>query len=283
MVKTWRLLDSGAAPGSYNLALDEAVFRLAREGKSPSTVRFYAWSTPAVSVGYFQRWERQIDPEACRRQGIGVYRRITGGRAVLHRDEITYSVACADAGEQFGEGLQASYRTIASALAEGLRLLGVEAELAEPSSGRDVRRAARNPSCFAASSGHEIGAGGRKLAGSAQKREGDDFLQHGSILVSRHDEEFRSLLRSSAHPSAADFGMTSLEELLGCRPCYPELAAALAEGFRKILGVPLEEGAPTGEERKLTKELEERRYLSPAWNGGGETLERSGETADFLL
>ena len=277
MVKTWRLLDSGTGPGSYNLALDEAVFRLAREGKSPPTVRFYAWSPPAVSVGYFQRWERQIDPEACRRQGVGVYRRITGGRAVLHRDEITYSVVCADAGELFGQGLQSSCRTIASALAEGVRLLGVEAELAPPSSGKDSRRAARNPSCFAASSGHELGAGGRKLAGSAQKREGDDFLQHGSILVSRHDEEFRSLLRSSANSSAADFGMTSLEELLGRRPAWPELAAALAEGFLRILGVPLEEGEPTGEERNLAEELEKSRYLSPDWNGSAPASERSGE------
>ena len=73
----WRLLDSGPGPGSYNLALDEAIFRLARQGKSPSTVRFYAWSSSAVSVGYFQRWERQIDPEACRRRGIEVYRRLS--------------------------------------------------------------------------------------------------------------------------------------------------------------------------------------------------------------
>jgi len=282
-MKSWRLLDSGAGPGSYNLALDEAIFRLVREGKSPPTVRFYAWSPAAVSVGYFQRWERQIDPDACRRQGIDVYRRITGGRAVLHRDEITYSVACADAGELFGEGLQASYRTVASALAESLRLLGVEAELAPPPSGKDARRAAGHPSCFAASSGHEISAGGRKLAGSAQKREGDDFLQHGSILGSRHDDEFRSLLRSSADSSGSDFGMTSLEELLGRRPAWPELAAALAEGFRKVLGVPLEEGAPTGEERKLAEKLEGNRYLSRTWNGSSPDRSGSGETAGFLL
>jgi lipoate-protein ligase A len=276
-MKTWRLLDSGAASGSYNLAFDEALFRLVRQGKSPPTVRFYAWSAPAVSVGYFQRWTRQIDPEACRRQRVGVFRRITGGRAVLHRDEITYSVVGADAGELFGQGLQASYHTIASALAQGLRLLGVEAELAPPSSGGDARRAAGHPSCFAASSGHEIGAGGRKLAGSAQKREGDGFLQHGSILVSRHDEEFRSLLRSSQKTSTVDNGMTSLEDLLGRRPGYPELAAALAEGFRRVLGSAPEEGGPAREERNLAEELEKRRYLSPAWNNGAPARERSGE------
>lgn len=276
-MKAWRLLDSGAGPGSYNLALDDAIFRLARQGKCPPTVRFYAWSPAAVSVGYFQRWERQIDPEACRRQGIDVYRRITGGRAVLHRDEITYSVVCAGAGALFGQGLQASYGTIASALAEGLRLLGVEAEPAAPSSGKDARRAAGHPSCFAASGGHEIVAGGRKLAGSAQKREGDDFLQHGSILVSRHDEEFRSLLRSSANPSVVDFGMTSLDELLDRRPAYPQLVTALADGFRKILGVSPEEGAPTAEERNLAEELEGSRYLSPAWNGNAPAPEGSGE------
>jgi lipoate-protein ligase A len=276
-MKTWRILDSGAASGSYNLALDEALFRLVRQGKSPPTVRFYGWSAPAVSVGYFQRWERQIDPEACRRQGIAIYRRITGGRAVLHRDEITYSVACTGGSALLGADLQTSYRTMACALAEGLRLLGVEAELAPPSSGKDARRAAGHPSCFAASSGHEIRAESRKLAGSAQKREGDDFLQHGSILVSRHDEEFHSLLRSSPENSAVDYGMTSLEDLLGRRPEYPELASALAEGFRRVLGSSPEERAPTGEERNLAEELEKSRYLSPAWNNGVPARERSGE------
>jgi lipoate-protein ligase A len=281
-MKRWRLLDSGPSRGSRNLALDEAIFRLARQGASPPTVRFYAWSPPAVSVGYFQRWSEQIDPEICRKRGIDVFRRITGGRAVLHRDEITYSVVCAESRALFGAGLQAAYRTIALALAEGLRLLGVQTRLAPPVPAKSVRGAARNPSCFAASSGHEIDAPGGKLVGSAQKREGADLLQHGSILIASHGEEFRSLLRNGGASTSRELGMTSLEKLMGRRPSHPELVSALAEGFRRILGVPLEPGGLMEEERDLAGELERSRYLVPAWNDSGKDEVPEANTADFL-
>jgi lipoate-protein ligase A len=263
---SWRLLESGPARGSYNLALDEALFLLARRGRSRPTLRFYAWSPAAVSVGYFQSRDREIDPDACRRKGIDIYRRVTGGRAVLHRDEVTYSVVSAGSRAFFGEGLRPAYRRIALALAEGLKILGVDAELAPPAPRGRGRAVGRHPSCFSASSGCEIDAGGRKLVGSAQKREGDTLLQHGSILVAGHGEEFAGLLREGAK-GPSPLSMTSLEELRGCRPSYTTVVDALAEGFSRGWGVNFEPGGLTEEEEALAAELEECRYRSHAWNG----------------
>jgi len=263
---SWRLLESGPARGSYNLALDEALFLLARRGRSRRTLRFYSWSPPAVSVGYFQSWDREIDPHACLRKGIDIYRRVTGGRAVLHRDEVTYSVVCGGSRAFFGDGLQPAYRRIALALAEGLKDLGVDARLAPPAPRGKGRAAGRHPSCFSASSGYEIDAEGRKLVGSAQKREGDTLLQHGSILVAGHGEEFAGLLRARAG-APSPLSMTSLEELRGSRPSHTAVVDAMTEGFCRAWGVRFKPGGLTEEEKNLAAELEERKYRSHAWNG----------------
>jgi lipoate-protein ligase A len=263
---SWRLLDTGAAPGPANLALDEALFLLARDGRSPPTVRFYAWSSPAVSVGYFQNWERELDEEACRSRGLGIYRRITGGRAVLHSDEVTYSVVCGEGGGFFGEGIQPAYRKIALALAGGLNSLGVEVDVAVPARPRG-RGGGRHPSCFSSSIGYEISHRGEKLVGSAQKRRGDALLQHGSILLEGHGTGFLELLKAGHPARFADLKMASLSSALGRRPSYREVTEKLAEGFRSSWGVALAPGELSEEECFLTDRLERSRYRSRSWNG----------------
>ncbi len=260
----WRLLETGDAPGSFNLALDEALFLLAGEGRSRPTVRFYGWSPPALSVGYFQSWEKEIDEEACLARGVDIVRRITGGRAVLHRDEVTYSVTCGESGDFFGEGLWPAYRKIGLALAAGLRRLGVKADLVRPVPGGG-RTAGRHPSCFSSSVGYEISSQGKKLVGSAQKRCGGAILQHGSILLAGHGEEFGALLNHGhRHPRAV---MASLGDLVGARIAGPAVVKALAEGFREVWGVDLVPGGVTEEERQLAGSLVGSKYLSREWNG----------------
>lgn len=262
--ETWRLLATGDAPGSFNLALDEALFLLAGEGRSRPTVRFYGWSPPALSVGYFQSWDKEIDEESCRARGIDIVRRITGGRAVLHRDEVTYSVSCGRSGDFFGEGLWPAYRKIGLALAAGLRRLGVKVDLVRPAPG-GRRPSGRHPSCFSSSVGYEISSQGKKLVGSAQKRCGGAILQHGSILLLGHGEEFGSLLnRRHRQPHAA---MASLGDLIGTFPSRPAVVEALAEGFREVWGVDLAPGDVTEEERRLAGKLEHSKYRSRDWNG----------------
>lgn len=264
----WRILVTKEARGSYNLALDEALFRLAVEGKGPPTIRFYGWSPPALSVGYFQSWQREIDEKACAGKGISVYRRITGGRAVLHDREVTYSVVSRAGSPLFSAGLVPAYRAIGTALASGLGRLGVGAELVRPAPPGGGKAVPRHPSCFSSASGYEIASRGKKLVGSAQKRRGGAILQHGSILLAVEDGGFESLLR---HPPpggpAPSGGLTSLEALLGRFPEREEVVEALSEGFRESWGISLIPGGLTGEEERLSEELERRKYLSLLWNG----------------
>lgn len=257
--RRWRLLDTGRADGSWNLALDEALFRLADRGRLVPTIRFYGWSPPALSVGYFQRWEKEIDPAACRRRGIAVYRRVTGGRAVYHGSETTYSVVCSRDVEGFSGSLLESYRKIAEGLAAGFAILGVPADLTSPLRHSAERKGRPHPSCFAAMSGYELSVGGKKLVGSAQKRGRGGLLQHGSILHAPHDRELAPLLRSggNATPETA-----SLESILGGPVPYGKVVGALRRGFEMKWGIELVPGGLEDEELGLAEELVTERYGS---------------------
>lgn len=260
----WRLIDSGPGCGAWNLALDDAIFQSVREGRSPPTLRFYSWLPPTLSLGYAQDRERVVDLDACRKLGIAVLRRVTGGRAVLHDRELTYSVAVPAGTPLFGSGLEAAYRAVAAGLLAGLRRLGVEASAAQ----RDRPAARRqHQGCFAAPSRHEIVAGGRKLAGSAQRRVEGAFLQHGSILLRGHGEQLGLILRPEAVAGGTQ-GMIGLADLLQPAPSDGELKATLTAGCAAAWGVRFRRGVPGVEEMRLARELEVARYGSACWNAG---------------
>ncbi|HWR98200.1 MAG TPA: lipoate--protein ligase family protein [Candidatus Methanoperedens sp.] len=246
-MRAWRLIDSGLASGAWNLALDEAIFAGVRERRSPPTLRFYAWSSPTLSLGYAQDPERDLDLEACAAACVAVIRRATGGRAVLHDREVTYSVAVPGEEPPFGAGLDAAYRAVAAGLLAGLRLLGVkEASLAPGRRGGAHRP--RHPGCFASVSRHEIVAGGHKLVGSAQRRSGGAFLQHGSILLEGHGAPLARLLRARRGATRAPGAMAGLADLLRPCPTYREIVAAVTAGCAGAWGVRLLPGAPTAGE-----------------------------------
>lgn len=259
----WRLLDSGPGSGAWNLALDDAVFRCVREGRSPPTLRLYAWSSPTLSIGYAQDLRRDVDTEACRAHGVEVLRRSTGGRAVLHDREVTYSVSVPAGTRLFGSGLETAYRAVAAALLAGLRRLGVDAA-GESAGPRDPARGTRSPGCFAAAARHEILVGGRKLVGSAQRRVQGAFLQQGSILLESHAARLGRLLRADPSPGG-EGAMVGIADLL--RPCpTPRLVvAAVAAGCVAAWGVRFAVGAPSGEETAIARERERDRYRSPQW------------------
>lgn len=262
-MKNWRFIDSGPGSGTWNLALDEALFRLVRAGMSPPTVRWYAWSRPAISLGYAQDYDSTVDPAACRARGIGVVRRITGGRAVLHDAEVTYSVTSGPDPDLFGSGLRDTYRRIAEALATGLRGLGL-GEAALIAAGRGGEKE-RHPSCFATNARFELSAGGKKLVGSAQRREGGSFLQQGSILLAGHGETLRSLLRERWRTLPGE-GMAGLGDFLRPCPSYAGVVAAMTAGFEAAWGVGIGRDDPTTEELDLAADLERTKYRAEAWN-----------------
>ncbi len=176
---TWRLLVDAPASGAWNMAVDEVLLDGVAAGTTPPTLRFYAWTPPCLSLGYFQPFE-VVDLDGCRALGVEVVRRPTGGRAILHDRELTYSVALPASALGHDGGVLPSYHRLSLALQDGLRRLGVPATLAPESAGG---AAAHGPVCFDRPSAHEILLQGRKLVGSAQVRRGGGLLQHGSILI----------------------------------------------------------------------------------------------------
>lgn len=258
-----RFIASPPGTGAWNMALDEALMASAREGRA--TLRFYGWSPPCLSFGRHQPARGRYDPEAARRRGIDVVRRPTGGRAVLHRREVTYSVT-APAG-RWG-GLRECYGRINRGLARGLVGLGVPLD---PWRSFETRGGvgSRPPpplarACFQDPLPGELTSGGRKLVGSAQWRVDGSLLQHGSILL-HDDQPMVDALRLA--PAAGDprpSGASSLHELLGRVPPESEILAALAAGFADEFEVRLESGEPDPSERRAALYLEGR-YKDPAW------------------
>lgn len=232
------------------MGVDEALLASALRTGRPS-LRFYCWQGPWLSLGYGQILDRGRI-EACERAGVGVVRRVTGGRAVLHGSDLTYSLAARE--DQLPAGLMASYELVAGVLIRALEALGVEA-IASPLPRReafphrfqtDLKRAASRPNavdfdCFARPAGREICVGGRKLAGSAQRRIKGGILQHGSIRLAPDPPDAR---RTSSLSGA---GATSLTEL-GANSDPEVLRVACAEAFEPVLG-GLEAGELTAEER----------------------------------
>jgi lipoate-protein ligase A len=181
----WRFIDSGHNLGAYNMAMDEELLARAQAGEAVTVLRLYTWDPPAVSLGRFQKIENSVNAEACHRHGIDIVRRITGGRAVLHHNELTYSIIARTENPLFPSNVLGTYKIIASGLLAGLKNLGIDAEMVSRSNRHAhlVKKGSKDPACFSSPSWYEILVHGRKIIGSAQRRLSGAFLQHGSILL----------------------------------------------------------------------------------------------------
>ena len=222
----WRWFVTPPLDGAENMALDQALMDRAR-ATGEWLLRVYSWRRPTISFGRNQTARDCYDLDRVRGLGLGVVRRPTGGRAILHHREVTYSVTApvADAGE-----LRTSYARINDLLARGLRLLGARAEVA-PDSARSSRPGPIP--CFAEPSAGELVVDGRKLAGSAQWRSDGALLQHGSILVGDDQSTLASL---SLHPEREIPAPATLTEALGRAPTVEETAAALRQSIVDLEG-----------------------------------------------
>ena len=234
MTHRWRYIDSGPASGAENMALDERLLDdMARRGGAP-VLRFYSWDPPAVSLGRFQQEGTSVDRAACRARGIDVVRRVTGGRAVLHYRELTYSIVSPADSALFPKDVIGSYRVIAEGLLAGLRLLGIPAEMATRA-GNAVRPDGDHSACFATPSQYELVAGGRKIIGSAQRRLPNAFLQHGSILL-----EYDAEMEAAVIPGGgAAHAVTSLAHELGRPVALDEVKGSIQTGFSLALQIDL--------------------------------------------
>ncbi|HXJ77329.1 MAG TPA: biotin/lipoate A/B protein ligase family protein [Candidatus Methylomirabilis sp.] len=263
---SFRLLVSQPMDAAHNMALDEALFRSRLEQGGPPTVRFFAWEPPAISLGYGQIVDESIDLEEAARLGIGLVRRPTGGSAILHEGpdlELTYSVVGAVGDFAGANDLLATYRWIGTALAAGLATLGAPVEMV-PVQPSDPN--AMPVFCFARSGSHELEVHGRKLVGSAQRRQGAGFLQHGSVMLGAAPERLRRVFVTHRDPLG---GMTTLEAALGRRPSFAETADALALGFRHAHRLDLRSGPIQSHEAELAASLVREKYGTERWNRAG--------------
>jgi len=249
-----RLLVDPPLSGARNMAVDETLMEAGRGGLV--TLRLYRWEPGCLSFGRNQTARGRYDGDRAAEMGFDVVRRPTGGRAVLHHRELTYSVtAPADWGS-----LKEVYLRINRALAAGLRRLGVDARVQDVAAGPAPRPVVR--ACFRDPLPGEVTAAGRKLVGSAQWRDGGAVLQHGSILL-HNDQELVERLRVDG-PPVAEVPAVGLAELLGAEPDRAELEAALAAGFEETLGVELDRGALAPDEAERA-EARRARYEDPDW------------------
>jgi len=231
----WRLLDSEPNIGAYNMAVDEELLARAQAGETTPVLRFYTWHPPALSIGRFQKIGTAVDAEACRQRGIDIVRRITGGRAVLHNKELTYSVIARTDDTLFPMNVHGTYKIIAAGLLQGLRNLGIPAEMVSRSSRHAglVKKDTKDAACFSSPSWYEILVHGRKIIGSAQRRLSGAFLQHGSILM-----DYDPALEAEVIPGGcANDVVTSITRELGRAVPLEEVKQAFIKGFSEALGI----------------------------------------------
>lgn len=257
----WRLVESGPGSAAWNMAVDEALALVHAQGNTPPTLRLYTWDPPAVSVGYAQALEGEVNLEECRRAGVHWVRRPTGGRAVLHEYELTYCVVIRQS--LLPGSVLATYRRLAAGLAEVLRRLGLDPTLA----GATDRPCRRSAACFDEASAHELLVAGKKVLGSAQVRRDGVILQHGSLLLEFSPGRLAQFLPGLS-PERVGARAAGVSELRGRPTSAGEAAGAFREGFARGLGITLRPGGLTVKERQLAETLLPR-YADPALNRPG--------------
>ncbi|MDN5347159.1 MAG: lipoyl(octanoyl) transferase [Clostridia bacterium] len=267
----WRLLDTGVADAATNMAIDEAIFIAHSQGLTSPTLRFYAWEPPAVSIGYAQKLEKEIDLEACRRLKVDWVRRLTGGRAVLHDREVTYSVVARADHPLMAGGILPSYRRLSEALAWGLRELGAPAELTSGRQGHAQEHT--SAACFDAPSWYELSCGGRKVVGSAQARKKGVVLQHGSIVLELNAELLFQVLKFPNEALRQELKRRfknqacGLMEIVGEKAQASQVKESIVRGFETLYGMRFVRGDLLPREQELKVELKAK-YAGEAWNYG---------------
>jgi len=253
MSEKWRLLDTGLNDAFYNMALDEAIVIARSKNLVPNTIRFFRWNPSAVSIGYFQSMEEEVDIKACDEMGINYVRRRTGGGAVYHdRDgELTYSIIMNENHRLISRDFQETYRTLCSGLVLGLRRLGVPAEF------RPI---------------NDIVTQGKKISGNAQTRGMGVVHQHGTILRKVDPDLMFKVLKVPSEKirdkliKSVKERVTSINDVLKREVSFKELTDALINGFEDSFGIELTLGSITNFEEDLAQRLKVEKYAAREWN-----------------
>lgn len=254
----WRLINSGPGGGAWNMAVDEAIFEACIRGEAPPTLRFYSWQPPAITLGHFQSAESALKLEACRARGLEVARRPTGGRAILHDKEITFSII-APLAALSSTGVMDSYHRVAQGIIAGLSKLGVAAELvnsraaAAVSSIHKPRPDRPAPAaCFAVKARCDLITHGRKIVGSAQVHRKECVLQQNSLPFVIEAEKWQEFFQGTDN---ADHEAIGLWEALGKEVPLDKVVEALVAGFEQELKISYVASNLTEKEHARADEL----------------------------
>lgn len=264
MPNAYRFVDTQVQSAAMNMAIDEAILLQHLRGEAPPTLRVFRWTQPSISLGRFQHVEHEILCDFCEQRGIALVRRPTGGRAVYHRDEFTYSFVSSKA---YGipSGIVAAYAYLAQGLIAALEQLGVPAELSEG-------RVSKQPSaaCFASSTQADLTSGGFKLIGSAQVWKDEALLQQGSLPLDDRSAEFYALLRFANDTARAEALAQYLQQTTPLHTFAPqaswdEVAQAFRVGFSHALGVEFQPGELSPAEWELARQFVDEKYSKLTW------------------
>lgn len=270
----WIFINSGASSPAFNMALDEALLQWHSEGLIPPVIRFYSWQPAALSIGYFQNVEKEIDMEAVHRLGLGFVRRPTGGRGVLHEHELTYSIIVSEDYPDMPETVTEAYRVLSEGLLEGFKNLGLDAYFSVPDT-EEKRADLKKPKsavCFDAPSWYEMVVEGKKVAGSAQTRQKGVILQHGAILIDLDAEKLLSVFKFSSEAAKERMRSKIPEKAVSInslreKPATPEeCIRAFKTGFEQALSISLEPYSLTEQQLADVKALEKKKYGNSEWN-----------------
>lgn len=272
MTETWNFINTGSQDPYYNMAMDEALLNFVSRGEIDPVIRFYTWDPATLSIGYFQRLQKEIDIEKVKEKGFGLVRRQTGGRGVLHDKELTYSVIVPESHPNMPSTITEAYRVISQGLLEGFKNLGFETYFAVPRSKeeREKLKQPRSSVCFDAPSWYELVVEGRKIAGSAQTRQKGVILQHGSILQDIDIDELFDMFIFKNDRLKAKMKEAFVEKAVAINDIsekhitLEEIEQAFEEGFKTGLNIDFKPLKLSDQQMAEVKELEEK-YRSDEW------------------
>ncbi len=272
MTEIWNFINTGSKNPYYNMAMDEALLNFVSRGEIDPVIRFYTWNPATLSIGYFQRLQKEIDIDKVKEKGYGLVRRQTGGRGVLHNKELTYSVIVPESHPNMPSTVTEAYKIISQGLLEGFKNLGFETYFAIPRSKeeRDKLKQPRSSVCFDAPSWYELVVEGRKIAGSAQTRQKGVILQHGSILQDIDIDDLFDMFKFKNERLKAKMKENFVQKAVAINDIsnqhitLNEMENAFEAGFKKGLNIDFKPLELTEKQIEEVQELEEK-YRSEAW------------------
>lgn len=268
-------MDTGPLPGPLAMAVDEALLHSYEKGPDYPLLRFYGWDGPSVSIGRFQSFDDDIYPENCEAAGVPMVRRITGGGAIFHDHELTYSLVCSR--HDFGSmSVKESYRKICSFLLEYYRSLGLDVEYAVDRSGASAELGQKTVHCFAGTEAFDISlrypdGSLRKLGGNAQRRMGSTVFQHGSIPLRLDIAQQKNLFAEHALPDPQKVtdlysALEQSPDFSGTFPTRGEMITGLRRSFAGIMNIEWQDIPVTAVELADADMLVDQKYARNSWN-----------------